>query len=228
VLTPADGGPAPEPTGPVALVAMSAPAFPLSLPDRPAGLAEPVYSQEPDGRMLAVFLGAGTEDAVYVSVTRDRGSRAGAPGEVTVQERRNELYVDVTGVGRFAQNRIVRDVAEALVERPVPVPLRLRLAPAGWTVKAFKDDRILTLGDPRSGAELNVHLTEPEPDFAKATGATSSESVRVNDRPATLVRAQGLWMLQAELPGRITFVLQAPENLTRAQVLELAGSVELT
>ena len=123
------------------------------------------------------------------------------------------------------------------------MPLQISVAPAGWSVEGYKDDRILSLvNDEYEQQSLSVHVPLPE-DVVPADrvresimGAVGPQlDVTVNGRPAQLVRTASdyvvdghrylNWYLQAQFADGTTFVVQAPEAFTLEQVLQLAASV---
>jgi hypothetical protein len=117
----------------------------------------------------------------------------------------------------------------------------VHLAPAGWSVLAYKDDRILTLvDDDYDRLSLNVFLPDrpiPADRLLTELGGPPVApvlDVSVNGRPAHLVRleardaADNGWYLQARFPDGRTFVVQAPAAFTKAQVLAFAAQVTYT
>jgi hypothetical protein len=160
-----------------------------------------------------------------------------------VWERQADQWVTVSGPSE--PKRLV-GIAGSLVDRPQRVPLRISLAPAGWSVLGYKDDRILTLVDgDHEQHTLSVHLPLPEnvvpADQVRESimGPVGPQlDVTVNGRPAQLVRIQGdlmyegrfleRWYLQAQFADGTTFVVQAPESFTQEQVLQLARTVVYT
>jgi hypothetical protein len=128
-------------------------------------------------------------------------------------------------------------LAQHLIDQPTLVPLQVSLAPRGWEVVAYKDDRIITLADPNgapaTGATartLNVYLPQPPTapaDLPTATGATGGRmyGVTVHEQPAYLLPTADGWFLQAALPDGTVFVLQTPADFTQTQVLEIAQGV---
>jgi hypothetical protein len=157
-----------------------------------------------------------------------------------VFERRDDQWVTVSGP--TDPDRLVA-LAGSLVDRPQRVPLQISLAPEGWSLQGFKDDRILTLvDDDHDQHSLSVHLPYPEDVIPPAEvrsrlmGPVGPQlDVTVNGRPAQLVRLQGdlmyegrfleRWWLQAQFQDGTTFVVQAPESFTQEQVLQLAETV---
>ncbi len=158
-------------------------------------------------------------------------------------ERRDDQWVSVLGHGAYATPDRVSAVAESLVDRPQPAILAVGLAPEGWSIRAYKMGRVLTLvNDAYEAQELTVHIPLPE-DVIPADRVRESImgpigpqlDVTVNGRAAQLVRVdvgyvldghryEG-WHLQAQFEDGTTFVVQAPEAFTQEQVLELAESV---
>jgi hypothetical protein len=158
-----------------------------------------------------------------------------------VWERRDGQWVQLGGEGRYDNASSLRALAERLVDRPQAVPLQVHLAPAGWSVQAYKDDRILTLADDAYPDQtMNIHLPLPE-DVIPADELLSQLMgpigpvipVTVNERPAQLVRIaggaiEGGWYLQAQFADGTTFVLQAPGVFTQDDVLAVAAEVTYT
>ena len=155
-----------------------------------------------------------------------------------VVQWRDDLWVQVSGQGRYDDGDRLVALARALVDEPQPVPLQVHLAPAGWSVLAYKDDRILTLvNDAYEQQTLTVHL--PLPDDVIPADRLLSElmgpvgpviDVTVHDRPAHLVQIGGGpldsgWFLQAQFPDGTTFVVQAPAAFTQDEVIRFAGEV---
>jgi hypothetical protein len=263
VVVAAPDGPG-TPATSVTLVAFDPPTFPFVLDPAPAGLS-PSYSADPGDVRIAVF-GAGGRDSVGLRVSPDEPDLEDTSDEqdVTVHGRDAELatehvvngeddvrahevlvvewsddrWVELTGNGRYDDRRQLLAVARTLVPRPQPVPLQVHLAPAGWSVLAYKDDRILTLvNDAYEEQTLSVHLPLPQdvspPDQLRGSlmGPVGPlMTVSVQGRPAYLVRIdaggrdQG-WYLQAQFGDGTTFVVQAPEAFTQAQVLAFAEQV---
>ncbi len=205
--------------------------FPDAPADRAIGSPDPVLEDEVgvDGRPahLAV-VGAEGSDVRIAYLDYER-----APGQ----------FVSVLGQGRFADGDVLVGTAEALVDTPQTVPLQLRLAPAGFALDFFKGSgRIVRLKDetdPERMRGLTVHVPFPDevlpPDQAPVVvegAAGAAEQVTVHGRVAWLVPthhgAERGWYLQAQFPDGTVFVVQAPETLTRDQVLEIAGQVTYT
>ncbi|MDP5185026.1 hypothetical protein QOZ88_20520 [Blastococcus sp. BMG 814] len=158
-------------------------------------------------------------------------------------ERRDDQWVSLLGHGDYADAEQLQEVAGSLVDRPQPATLDVGLAPEGWSIRAYKMGRVLTLvNDAYEAQELTVHIPLPE-DVIPADEIRESVSgpmgpqldVTVNGRPAQLVRVdigyvvdghryEG-WYLQSQFEDGTTFVLQAPEAFTQEQVLQMAEQV---
>ncbi|RZU33846.1 hypothetical protein [Blastococcus saxobsidens] len=158
-------------------------------------------------------------------------------------ERHDDQWVSLLGHGEYADAEQLQEVAGSLVDRPQPATLDVGLAPEGWSIRAYKMGRVLTLAnDAHEAQDLTVHIPLPE-DVIPAGQVRESISgpigpqldVTVNGRPAQLVRVdigyvvdghryEG-WYLQAQFEDGTTFVLQAPEAFTKEQVLQMAEQV---
>lgn len=256
------------PPGSVSLVGFHPPTFPLSLEPAPAGLS-PSFSEDPGHVLHAGWSSADGADVVSLRVTPDEPDLVQPSDEhgVTVRGRDGVLatehtpyaedkvqvsaalvvewhddeWIELTGEGRYAGRQALLAVARTIVDRPQPVPLQVHLAPAGWSVLAYKDDRILTLvDDDYDRLSLNVYLPDrPTPADRLLTELEGPPvapvlDVPVNGRPAQLVRLQARdaadngWFLQAQFPNGRTFVVQAPAAFTKAQVLAFAAQVTYT
>jgi hypothetical protein len=192
-----------------------------------------VTVQGHDGRLATENVAWGT----------DSGGTEIRPREILVLEWADDQWVVLSGQGRFDDRAELLDVAQTLTATPVPVGLTVGLAPAGWSVYAYKDGTILTLAnDDAPEQTLTVSLPgAPIPAdqlLAQLMGPTGPISdVTVHGLPAQLVpvdtgytgpgRSAG-WYLQAQLPGGQTFVVQAPGAFTQQQVLDLAEQVTTT
>ncbi|MEU0957964.1 hypothetical protein ABZ328_00550 [Micromonospora aurantiaca] len=244
--------PADPPAEPLTLAAVTVPEFPLTLRSRPSPLAPPRYSYEP-GRFVAVYLSPDGVDDVYLAVADGRptgiaptsrrvvvGGRpaqiyeepsTGAPRAlVLVWERSPEQWVSLAGHGRFTEETALLRLAGEIVDGPQQVPLRVRLAPRGWRVSAFKDDTILTLRGDSADETLSVQVAPGRnPDLMHTVmGAREERVVTVGGRDARLVRADDFWFLQTEMPGGSVVNLQAPLRLSADQVVAIAEQVSVT
>ncbi|PMR60003.1 hypothetical protein C1A38_16405 [Verrucosispora sp. ts21] len=203
--------------------------------------------------MTAVFRAADGVSDVYLGVSdryvpQDAPERVrsvslqGVPGFVVEHDaqsgtsvvlswqRRPGQWVTLTGHGRFGNEAAVRALAATVADDAQPVPLQVRLAPAGWRLVAFKDNKIVTLRAPDSVEELIVNLVKaPERDLMGwVSGAKRVSTVQVNGRESHLVQTIDGWFLQVPLPDGTAFHLQAPAMLTGEQVVAVGAQVVVT
>jgi hypothetical protein len=203
--------------------------------DPATGVGIEVAADEP-GTVGDDDIGDATIDGEDGTVYRTEVTGAG-PSFSVVWERQDDQWVRVFGEGRFASEKAVVQLARQVVERATVVPLQLTLAPRGWVLVAYKDDRILTLADPAgdpatdaTARTLNVFLPQPPSDPAdlpRQTGATGGRmyDVIVHGQPGYLLPTAEGWILQAAMTDGTVFVLQAPGDFTQAQVVEVADGV---
>lgn len=205
-------------------------------PSDPAtGVGISVGDEKPDnnGDDVAAVSVHGQDATVYRTEVTGAG-----PYFSVIWERAADQWVTVSGEGRFASEDAVVGLARQVVDRPTPVPLQLTLAPRGWVVVAYKGGRVLTLADPAgppatdaTARTLNVYLPEPPTDPADLSrqvtgGRVPAEQLAVHGRPAYLLPgSEGTWFLQAQLADGTVFVLQAPGDFTRQQVIRVAEAV---
>lgn len=160
-----------------------------------------------------------------------------------VWERKEGQWVQLQGRGGHDDAGRLLRTAEHLVDRPQRVPLQISVAPQGWSVQGYKDDRILTLANDGYGQQsLSVHVPLPGEVIPAARVRESVArpigpqlDVTVDGRPAQLVRVEGDllvdghfldgWYLQAQFADGTTFVVQAPGAFTEEQLLRVAESV---
>jgi hypothetical protein len=190
-----------------------------------------------DGQPTNLGEQVGRVEVRGIDATLYESSNSDAERFVTVAWKRTpDQWVTLTGAGRHANRQEVLALAGSVTDKPTAVPLQLRVAPAGWDVVAYKEDIIITLADPRSDdptRTLNVSLraqaTAPEDLTSQVEAVTGPvRAVDVHAQPAQLVPTAYGWYLQARLPDGETFVLQAPKDLTQAQVLAIADGVART
>ena len=161
-------------------------------------------------------------------------------------QRSDGMWVQVYGEDDWATAEAVVSVGESIVDRPQPVPLQVRLAPAGWSVSSYEDNTSLTLisdtapsFENRIGASvLERWRGSTEPDLRGYSQGNPIERVVVAGRPAELVSVPDgsstdpdgprMWILEAELPGGLVLFFQAPGVLTHDQVLQIAAQVTYT
>jgi hypothetical protein len=201
-------------------------------PDEP-DLADP--SDEQDVTVRGRDAEVVTENVV--SGTEDGGSEV-HPQVAVLVEWSEDQWVKLTGGGRYDDRDRLLAVARTIVDRPQRVPLQVHLAPAGWSVLAYKDDRILTLvNDAYERQTVDVFLPEQAIPAHRLLHELMGPpvapvvDVELNGRPAQLVRitardaADVGWYLQARFADGTTFVVQAPQAFTQEQVLQFAAQV---
>lgn len=110
--------------------------------------------------------------------------------------------------------------------------LALGLAPSGWSVVAYKEDRILTLAASGEAGdnELTVALVHRLSRNLHEYGVREVEAVTINEGPAQLGRqatesSDGTWILEAQTSSGPSFSLQAPAGLSRDQVIQIGVGV---
>jgi hypothetical protein len=242
----------------IALAAVDPMTFPWTPSAVPTGLGEPEF--EKDSNFIAARYGDqlngisittdvaeedswtipagarsadvdGDEAKVYERTVYN-GDPEGANAVMVVWKDDAHDWTAVTGSGQYADGDRMVAFAEAMRDQPQRVDLSLSVAPVGWTVAAYKADRILTLsesGEPDEN-DLTVALTDRVARSLSAYGAEDESAVTVNGRPALLGRqasdAGGFrWILEANTASGHSFALQAPDGLTRDQVIAVAEGV---
>ena len=242
----------------IALAAVDPMTFPWTPSAVPAGLGEPVF--EKDSNFIAARYGDqlngisittdvadedfwtipasarsadvdGDEARIYER-TAYNGSPESANAVTVVWKDDANDWTAVTGSGQYADGDRMVAFAEAMRDQPQRVDLGLSVAPAGWTVAAYKEDRILTLsesGEPDDN-DLTVALIDHVGTNLSAYGAEDESAVTINGRPALLGRQASdagdfRWILEANTASGQSFALQAPDGLTRDQVIAVAESV---
>lgn len=243
----------------VALVATDPLTFPLSSAlldgrwddavfelDREGGFAAARYGAPLDGVSVTASLDgrepdvpddarpvdlAGLDGRLFTGTVHD-GSPRSAASTTVVWETDDGTWVSVRGTGDQADPGGVEEVAESLEQVAQPVDLTLQVAPRGWTVAAYKDDRVLVMAPQDGGTaqDLTVSLLDALPaDLGAATGATDVRRVVVHGRDAEVGQVEATpeptWVIAARTRAGRPFLLQAPGSFTRAQALEVAAGV---
>jgi hypothetical protein len=158
-------------------------------------------------------------------------------------ERTPGQWVLLVGSGRFADTDVLAGLGAQLVESPQAIPVQMHLAPAGYSFDFLKvGGRVIRLADdsdPAMTRGLTVAVPLPE-DVVPADrllelvpGAVGPvEEVTVQGQPAQLLHVLGGdpqdWYLQARFPDGATFTVQAPGDLTREQLVQIADQVSHT
>lgn len=247
----AGGGPAS--TRPrVVLAAVELPVCPVSLASVPKGLE---VTTDLDGGPLRVHYSDGRGALIGISASRTRppGEDGGAERQVLVQgqegvlttfavqdarratlvwQHSDGLWVRLVGRGEYADPGTLLEVAQHVVDRPVGLTMRLRVAPEGWVVRHYKDlddGGVAALEDPRDAARgLTVALhrsADPGFDANDLEYRGSVTDVVVQGRVAHLVQAPQGWYLAATTRQGAWFTVQAPPDLSSDQVLQIAEGV---
>lgn len=247
---------------PPVLVRFDMPTLPPVLNPIPDGVTEPGFTAEP-GWLAAVYSDAGPAageepTTIYVKTHESRpsidGGRdttyAGKPAVLgrfdqeepeyhsvsLTWERTPGQWITLTGIGDYADEQAVRDLADTLVDTDERLSLDITVAPAGWELYGFKDagpdgdGAVTSLRDPRNPdrtIDVNTMLgLVPDYGHAVEGGPLPVVSVTINDRAGELVHlADDRWQLQAPLPDGRAFQLQVPTGFTQQQVIELAEGV---
>lgn len=245
----------------VALAAVDPLTFPLTPAAVPAGLSDPVF--ESDSNFVAARYGSVLNGLSVVTDVADQdfwdvpgsaatttingrqatligrtvydGTSHSARGVSIIWQEDDQTWTAVTGSGHYADTSRVEAFAESLREDPQPVDLALSVAPEGWDVSRYKDDRILTLAAPGGGGrdELTVALAAQLSENLAEYGAQDVETLAVNGRHAHLGRQAAesgdpTWILEAQTASGQAFSLQAPASLDRDQVVQIAKGVTYT
>jgi hypothetical protein len=247
---------------PPVLVEFHMPALPPELHPIPHGVTEPDFTAEP-GWLAAIYADAtpgkeasGISVTVYSSRPSSNGvehrdtTYAGKPAVLEKVDQKDPAYhsvslgwarspgqwIRLTGTGDFADERIVRSLADTLVDTDKRLSLDITVAPAGWELYAFKgagpdgDGAVTSLRDPRN-PDRTIHVSTmlglvPNYGAAVEGGPRETIPVDVNGREGDLVLIPGdRWMLQAPLAEGRAFQLQVPADFTQQQVVELAEGV---
>jgi hypothetical protein len=235
------------PQSPIVLADFATPVFPLDLRPRPADLSAPTFTTGDTTMLTAVYRSQSHGNDVYVGVSARRPDLGtgtpvtldGKPATLSILaggdvrsagltwERQPGQWVSLNGLGKYATEAALRNLARLLVDAELPVTLQIHLAPQGWRLQAFKPT-VVTLADPADRRRtLSVALIDAiDPDFAHNSGAQApAQQVTINGKPGQLIHSHGIWILQALLPDGSAFILQAPTDLTADQVLAIAAQV---
>ena len=159
-------------------------------------------------------------------------------------QRPDGKWLAVYGQGdRYGDETALVQVAESVVDRPQPVQLQFGLAPEGWRVSSYESLSNLALvreTDPTNLSErIGVSLQErwrgyddPSDLMQGMAEDEPVEEVTVKGDPALLVSVpdhaaapgsgKRTWNLAAQFPDGVQFLFQAPDTLTREDVLAMA------
>jgi hypothetical protein len=163
-------------------------------------------------------------------------------------QRPDGQWVYLLGEGDYSEVPALVSVAESLVDRPQPVSLQVRLAPEGWVVSSYEAGG-LSLVDARDTTSLSDRIsisllerwrgyTEPDDVVKGMAQSEPVEHVKVNGLPAALVSLpdhfadpsenRHTWNLGAQFADGPLFLFQAPDTLSREDVLAMAAQVTYT
>ena len=165
-------------------------------------------------------------------------------------QRTDGQWVALYGSGdRYGVETALVAVAESIVDRPQPVQLQFRLAPEGWIVSSYESLGNLTLVSEAAPTSLTDRIgvsllerwrgyTGPDVVLQGMTDGNPVEEVTVNGEPARLVSVpdpfadpaaeRRMWYLAAQFADGPQFLLQAPDTLTREDVLAMAEGLTYT
>lgn len=159
-----------------------------------------------------------------------------------IWERRDGQWVWIRGEDEYAKTSAVVAAAESLVDRPVPVDLQIRLAPAGWSVTSYADDEyIAVVSDEDPTQRVTVALQQawrgytPDNMLDYVEGLGPVTNVTVDGRPAQLGKVQDSWSeaheqwwFAGQFADGTLFFLNAPQEFTQDDVLAMAEQVTYT
>ncbi|MGY2074843.1 hypothetical protein [Blastococcus sp. SYSU DS0828] len=159
-----------------------------------------------------------------------------------IWERRDGHWVWIRGEEEYADTSAVVAVAEALIDRPVPVDLQVGLAPAGWSVTSYADDEyVAVVSDENPDQRVTVALQEtwrgytPDNMLDYVDGLGPVTEVTVDGRPAQLALVEDSWSethkqwwLAGQFADGTLFFLNAPREFTRDDVLAMAEQITYT
>jgi hypothetical protein len=149
------------------------------------------------------------------------------------------------GGDTYSQVAELAAVGASMVDRPQPVPLQVGLSPAGWSVSSYESTSNLALisdTDPSISNRISVSVQERWRGYASPHDLMKGmaegnpvEQVTVKGRLAELASVpdhfaenRRMWNLAAQLPDGAIFLLQAPDTLSREDVLAIAEQVTYT
>jgi hypothetical protein len=188
-----------------------------------------------------------SQECQYVPSTPEQAKEPGKVCSDTLTElfwqRADGQWVYLWGKGdTYSQVAELASVGASIVDRPQPVPLQVGLSPQGWSVSSYDSTGGLTLisdTDPSMSNRISVDVQErwrgyrtPDDVLQGMTDGNPVDQVTVHGRPAELVSVpdhfadnRRMWYLAAQLPGGPVFLLQAPDTLSKEDVLAIAHQV---
>lgn len=245
-------------SGAIALVPSDPMLFPLTPAPVPSGLSGPIFEMD-SNFMLARYGGRASdgltvvtgvesddfwsipEDARTVDISGHDGTLFNGlafNGTTTSSWTVSVVWLDangdwtgVTGRGAYADAVRVESFADSLKARPQPVNLSLKVAPEGWSLDAYKEDRILMFSpdDGPEDVDLTVSLVDhPSEDFGSDYGVREVTTVQMHNRDAQVGESASGWVVLARTPDGQPYSVLAPEMFTRDQAVEVAEGVGYT
>jgi hypothetical protein len=223
-------------------VAAYLPVDPVTGAPGPAGAGQVVLTLYPEDPRSSADYGFWPEGEPNGSATVD-GAAAGVWLEDGVLsllwQRTDGRWVWLTGEGAQADTSSLVALGESIVDRPQPVGLQFGLAPAGWSVGGYEESRSLDLvseTDPDLLLRLSLlglQFTGPLDQLLEGFKLVApAEPVTVQGQPALLalrsLERGDDWFLVGQLAGGRFFMLLAPPELTREQVLQIAEQITHT
>jgi hypothetical protein len=184
---------------------------------------------------------ATTEEGVSVQgqpgqlYLRDLPGEAGDLSTVT-WESESGTWVVLSGRGAFSMKDAILAQAENVTSEPLPLDMRLEFAPFGWELVGYKVIRpggaVLAMSDgdlsDADAGRLTVALYNAlyvglVPEQMEDPGPVTQ--VDVEGRTGELMEGARGWFLQVPLDGSTYITMQAPKDMSRDQVIQMAGGV---
>jgi hypothetical protein len=163
-------------------------------------------------------------------------------------QRADGQWVSLSGEDEYSDTDRLVEIGESIVDRPQPASLQVGLAPDGWVVSSYETGGLTLSGagdttDPSNRISVSLlerwrGYAEPGDVLQGMTDGNPVEPVTVNGQPAELVsvpdhfadprEGRRTWYLGARFVDGPLFLLQAPDTLTRDDVLAMAERVTYT
>ena len=201
---------------------------------------------DPDLSLRALNKAAEDDDATSKAEVAVQGQTGqlylrDLPGEAddlatVTWENKPGTWVALTGRGEFSTKAAILTQAENVTNEQLPLNMRLEFAPSGWDLLGYKVIRpggaVLAMSDgdvsDTDARRLTVVLyTTPNvgliPEQMEDPGPVTP--VDVEGRSGELMEGARGWFLRVPLDGSTYITMQAPKDLTREQVVQMAGGV---
>lgn len=180
--------------------------------------------------------GATAEEGVPVQGRPGRLYLRDLPGEdedlaTVTWESKPGTWVALRGRGAFATKVGILAQAENVRDEPLPLDMRLDFAPSGWGLVGYKvlgpGGATLAVSD---GASRRLTVSLYTRRYANLVAEQMMDpgpvtSVDVQGRAGELMEGTQGWFLQVPLDDSSFITLQAPKDLSRDQVVQMAGGV---